>query len=121
LTNAPEVQYKAGRALTVAGPVVDVEFPADSMPEINSRLTMHITLDGEDIEVAAEVAQQIGDNRVRAICMKPTDGLRRGQPVINTGAAITVPVGDVVLGHVFNVLGDPLDVPAAEPGEIETL
>src|SRR5699024_12509418 len=120
-TNQPEVQYVDGRAGSVAGPVVDVEFPSDAMAEINAQLTMSIELDGEDIEVAAEVAQQIGDNRVRAICMKPTDGLRRGQAVTNTGAAITVPVGDVVLGHVFNVLGDPLDVPAAEPGEIETL
>src|SRR5699024_7665192 len=106
ITNEPEVQYKDGRVVSVAGPVVDVEFPSDAMPEINTQLTVSIELDGERSEVAAEVAQQIGDNRVRAICMKPTDGLRRGQAVTNTGQPITVPVGDVVLGHVFNVLGE---------------
>jgi F-type H+-transporting ATPase subunit beta len=120
ITNEPEVQYKDGRVVTVAGPVVDVEFPADSMPEINSCLSMTIELDGETSEVRAEVAQQIGDNRVRAICLKPTDGLRRGSRVINTGQPITVPVGDKVLGHVFNVIGEPLDVTAEELGEIET-
>jgi F-type H+-transporting ATPase subunit beta len=120
ITNEPEVQYKDGRVVTVAGPVVDVEFPPDSMPEINSCLSMQITLDGETTEVRAEVAQQIGHNRVRAICLKPTDGLRRGQPVANTGEPITVPVGDKVLGHVFNVLGEPLDVTSEELGEIET-
>ncbi|MBX3312884.1 MAG: F0F1 ATP synthase subunit beta [Actinobacteria bacterium] len=120
ITNEPEVQYKDGRVVTVAGPVVDVEFPGDSMPEINSCLSMTIELDGETSEVRAEVAQQIGDNRVRAICLKPTDGLRRGSRVVNTGQPITVPVGDKVLGHVFNVIGEPLDVTAEELGEIET-
>ncbi len=65
--------------------------------------------------VTAEVAQQIGDNRVRAISLKPTDGLRRGAKVRNTGRGINVPVGDVTLGHVFNVIGEPLDVPADDP------
>jgi F-type H+-transporting ATPase subunit beta len=120
ITNEPEVQYKDGRVVTVAGPVVDVEFPADSMPEINACLSMEITLDGETSEVCAEVAQQIGDNRVRAICLKPTDGLRRGQAVHNTGQPITVPVGDKVLGHVFNVIGEPLDITSEELGEIDT-
>jgi len=120
ITNEPEVQYKDGRVVTVAGPVVDVEFPPDSMPEINACLSMTIELDGETSEVRAEVAQQIGDGRVRAICLKPTDGLRRGQAVRNTGQPITVPVGDKVLGHVFNVIGEPLDISAEELGEIET-
>ncbi len=59
--------------------------------------------------VTAEVAQQIGEGRVRCVCMKPTDGLVRGAVVRNTGRGITVPVGDAVLGHVFNVIGEPLD------------
>ncbi|MCB0976919.1 MAG: F0F1 ATP synthase subunit beta, partial [Acidimicrobiales bacterium] len=120
ITNEPEVQYKDGRVVTVAGPVVDVEFPSDSMPEINSCLSMTIDLDGKSTEVRAEVAQQIGDNRVRAICLKPTDGLRRGARVINTGQPITVPVGDKVLGHVFNVIGEPLDITSEELGEVDT-
>jgi F-type H+-transporting ATPase subunit beta len=100
---------KSGRVVAIAGPVVDVEFPPDSLPEINMMLEMDIELEGEKIVVAAEVAQQIGDSRVRVICMKQTDGLRRNTVVRNTGHGITVPVGDGVLGHVFNVIGEPLD------------
>ncbi|HEU5149243.1 MAG TPA: F0F1 ATP synthase subunit beta [Iamia sp.] len=119
-TTEPETQLKDGRVVTVAGPVVDVEFPPGAMPEINTALSMTIEAGGETTEVRAEVAQQIGDGRVRAICLKPTDGLRRGQAVRNTGAGITVPVGDKVLGHVFNVIGEPLDITSEELGEVET-
>jgi F-type H+-transporting ATPase subunit beta len=119
-TTEPETQLKDGRVVTVAGPVVDVEFPPGAMPEINTCLSMTIDSGGETTEVRAEVAQQIGDGRVRAICLKPTDGLRRGQAVRNTGAGITVPVGDKVLGHVFNVIGEPLDITSEELGEVET-
>ena len=101
---------KDGRVVAIAGPVVDVEFPPDALPEINALLEMDIVLDGDTITVAAEVAQQIGEGRVRVICMKPTDGLKRGTVVRNTGHGITMPVGDGVLGHVFNVLGEPLDI-----------
>jgi len=117
-TEKTESQLKDGRVVTVAGPVVDVEFPADAMPEINSCLSMTVELEGVSTEVRAEVAQQIGDNRVRAICLRPTDGLRRGATVRNTGEPITVPVGDVVLGHVFNVIGEPLDISSEELGEV---
>jgi F-type H+/Na+-transporting ATPase subunit beta len=99
-----------GRVVAIAGPVVDVEFPPDALPEINFAVEMDIELEGETTTVTAEVAQQIGDGRVRCVCLKPTDGLRRGTPVRNTGRGITVPVGDEVLGHVFNVIGEPLDV-----------
>ncbi|MFP3907521.1 MAG: F0F1 ATP synthase subunit beta [Acidimicrobiales bacterium] len=109
VTDTPGTALKEGRIVGIAGPVVDAEFPADALPEINAALSMTITVDGQDIEVRAEVAQQIGHNRVRAICLKPTDGLTRGTPVRNTGQGITVPVGDKVLGHVFNVIGEPLD------------
>ena len=118
ITNEPGTQLKDGRVVTVACPVVDVEFPADAIPQINTCLSMTIETGGESIEVRAEVAQQIGDNRVRAICLKPTDGLRRGTAVRNTGAGITVPVGDKVLGHVFNVIGEPLDITSEELGEV---
>jgi len=107
-----EPTLKQGRIVAIAGPVVDIEFPPDGLPEINMALSFEIRLDDEVIEVMAEVAQQIGDNRVRAISLKPTDGLVRGAIVTNTGHGIQVPVGDATLGHVFNVIGQPLDVPS---------
>jgi F-type H+/Na+-transporting ATPase subunit beta len=111
-----------GRVVAIAGPVVDVEFPIHALPEINHAVEMDLELDGRTLTVTAEVAQQIGEGRVRCICMQPTDGLVRGAPVRNLGRGIAVPVGDAVLGHVFNVLGTPLDtddVPeAAERWEI---
>jgi F-type H+-transporting ATPase subunit beta len=100
---------KSGRVVAIAGPVVDVEFPRGSLPEINSLLEMTVDLEGEAVVISGEVAQQIGDNRVRVVCMKATDGLTRGTEVVNTGHGIQVPVGDAVLGHIFNVLGEPLD------------
>jgi F-type H+-transporting ATPase subunit beta len=111
-------QRKAtGRVVRVIGPVVDVEFPPDDLPEIDFALEVERTLDGEKTTITCEVAQQIGDYVVRTIAMKPTDGLVRGAPVLNTGEAITVPVGQAVLGHVFNVLGDPLDTDKVDADE----
>ncbi|MCB1258527.1 MAG: F0F1 ATP synthase subunit beta, partial [Microthrixaceae bacterium] len=110
-------ELKDGKIVAIAGPVVDVEFPPDSIPEINTALEFNINVDGVDIRVTAEVAQQIGGNRVRAIAMKPTDGLVRGTVVRNTGSGISVPVGDAVLGHVFNVIGEPLDVASVDVEE----
>src|SRR5215207_5016517 len=110
---------KDGRVVAIAGPVVDVEFPPDALPEINFAVEMDAELEGETITITAEVAQQIGDSRVRAICLKPTDGLQRGTLVRNTGRGITVPVGDGVLGHVFNVIGEPLDIEESQLTNIE--
>ncbi len=106
-----------GKIVAIAGPVVDVEFPPSSLPEINAALEFDIEVDGELTTVTAEVAQQIGDSRVRAISMKPTDGLVRGAAVRNLGHGIQVPVGDATLGHVFNVLGEPLDVESVDVKE----
>ncbi|MCL4445678.1 MAG: F0F1 ATP synthase subunit beta [Actinobacteria bacterium] len=100
---------QVGRVVGISGPVVDVEFPPHALPEINHAVEMDLELDGAKLTVTAEVAQQIGEGRVRCVCMQPTDGLVRGAPVRNTGRGISVPVGDAVLGHVFNVLGKPLD------------
>ena len=109
-THGTEADRKDGRVVAIAGPVVDVEFPRGHLPEINMAVEMTVDLgEGNVSVVVAEVAQQIGDSRVRVVCMKPTDGLRRGQPVRNLGEGISVPVGDATLGHVFNVLGEPLD------------
>jgi len=108
-----ETSTGTGRVSRVIGPVVDVEFPADARPEIYYALHVDVTLGGETHTLTLEVEQHIGDNVVRAISLEPTDGLVRGSEVISTGAPISVPVGDVTKGHVFNVLGEPLDVPAS--------
>ena len=100
---------KVGRVVAIAGPVIDAEFPPDALPEINTAVSFDVTVDGKTVTVPAEVAQQIGGNRVRAIAMRPTDGLTRGTEVRNLGRGISVPVGDATLGHVWNVLGDCLD------------
>ena len=102
-----------GRIVGIAGPVIDAEFPQGELPEINTALEFDVVVDGSTVTIVAEVAQQIGDSRVRAIAMKPTDGLTRGTTVRNTGQGITVPVGDDTLGHVFNVIGQGLDDPTA--------
>ena len=104
----------AGRVARVTGPVVDVEFPVEGMPELYNALTVEVDL-GEvgKRTLTLEVAQHLGDNMVRTISMQPTDGLVRGAVVNNTGDSITVPVGDVTKGHVWNTLGEPLDVPAS--------
>jgi len=103
-----------GRLARIIGPVVDVEFPPDQVPELYNLLTTEVELNGEKKKINFEVAQGIGDNMVRAISLQPTDGLVRGQAVQDTGGPITVPVGDVTLGRVFNVTGDCLNL---EPGE----
>jgi F-type H+-transporting ATPase subunit beta len=99
----------SGRVVAIAGPVIDVEFPPHALPEINGAVEVDVVLEGVPETITAEVAQQIGDGRVRCICLKATDGLTRGAEVRNLGHGLQVPVGDAVLGHVFNVLGQPLD------------
>ena len=98
-----------GRVVRVLGPVVDVEFPRDHVPDLNNAMTVEITHEQMAKTVTLEVAQHLGDNMVRAISMAPTQGLVRGVPVSDTGGPISVPVGDAVKGHVFNALGQCLD------------
>ncbi|MGJ3509136.1 F0F1 ATP synthase subunit beta [Enemella sp. A6] len=106
-----------GRVARVIGPVVDVEFAPDEMPDIMNALTVDIDMgDGNVRSMTLEVALHVGDNTVRAIALKPTDGMRRGQDVRDTGAPITVPVGDVTKNHVWNVTGEVLNV---DPSSIE--
>jgi F-type H+-transporting ATPase subunit beta len=108
----PDNGHPSGRVVRVIGPVVDVEFPPGELPEINTALQIDVTLGDVTTTITCEVAQHIGESVVRTIALKPTDGMVRGSVVVNTGGPITVPVGQGVLGHVYNVLGDPLDVSA---------
>src|SRR5918911_981679 len=82
-----------GRILSVAGPVIQVEFPPGKMPEIGYALQVERTLEGHTDVITAEVAQHVGESTIKAICMRPIDGLVRGAKVLNTGAPISVPVG----------------------------
>ena len=111
---AEKKKTATGRIARVNGPVVDIEFPHDSIPEIYNALTTVIDLNGEKTTLTLEVAQHLGDDLVRAIALKPTDGLVRGGSVNDTGAPISVPVGDVTKGKVFNVVGEVLN---GKPGE----
>jgi F-type H+/Na+-transporting ATPase subunit beta len=99
-----------GRITQIIGPVVDVEFTGSSMPKIYNALKIEGKNGaGEAVSVTCEVQQLLGGNQVRAVSMSTTDGLVRGMEVVDTGAAITVPVGPATLGRIFNVLGEPVD------------
>ena len=110
-TVAERSEAGIGRVVRVTGPVVDVEFPADQVPHLFNALTVDVELEALRKTMTLEVAQHLGDNIVRAIAMQPADGLVRGAPVTDTGSAISVPVGNQVKGHVFNMLGHCLDAP----------
>src|SRR5512134_1996123 len=112
-TKAPQAGG-VGRIARITGPVVDVEFPVDAMPEQFNLLKTEVELSGEKKNINMEVAQHIGDNMVRAISLQPTDGLVRCSAVQDTGGPISVPVGDVTLGKVFNATGDCLNMPEGE-------
>jgi F-type H+/Na+-transporting ATPase subunit beta len=102
-----------GRVARVTGAVIDVEFSVETMPEIYNALKIEVTLGDNKRTLTLETAQHIGDNMVRAISLQPTDGVVRGAPVFDTGESISVPVGDGVKGHVFNTIGESLDVPTS--------
>ncbi len=111
-------QKATGRVVRVIGPVVDVEFPRGSVPELFNALHVDVELGDNTRTLTLEVALHLGDDIIRAISMQPTDGLVRSAIVTDTGAPISVPVGDAVKGHVFNALGQCLDAPGtAEDGE----
>lgn len=99
-----------GTIIQIIGPVMDISFPPGKMPSIyNSLIIEGKSGSGEKIKVVCEVQQLLGDNVVRAIAMSATDGLQRGMKVVDTGAALSVPVGATTLGRIFNVLGEPVD------------
>ena len=100
-----------GKIVQVIGPVVDVEFnpEAGALPKIYDALEVEFESSGEKVKLTLEVQQHLGEHWVRSIAMSTTEGLTRGMPVLNTGAPISVPVGEGVLGRIFNVVGDPVD------------
>src|SRR6476620_1125052 len=99
-----------GRVVQVIGPVVDVAFDSAELPEINTALLMtNKSIDAREDNLTIEFAQHLGEKMVRCVAMDTTDGLVRGQPVKNTNAPITIPVGPEVLGRIMNVVGDPVD------------
>ncbi|GIJ53180.1 ATP synthase subunit beta [Virgisporangium aurantiacum] len=112
----PGTQTGVGRVVRVIGPVVDAEFPRDAMPGMFNAMHVNVTLAGGERRLTLEVAQHLGDNMVRAISMQPTDGLVRGAEVRDTGGPITVPVGDVTKGKVFNAIGEVLN---ADPSTLD--
>src|SRR5450432_2146558 len=97
-----------GKIVQIIGPVVDVEF-SGQLPAIYNALTVNFTVQGQPVKLTLEVQQHLGDNWVRAVAMSTTEGLKRGYEVTDTGAAISMPVGEAVMGRVFNVTGDPVD------------
>ena len=109
-----------GRIEEITGVVVDVVFP-DQLPEIFSAIVIEVdkTEDRDEVRLVCEVQQHLGDDRVRTVAMDATDGLQRGDRVVDTGGPITVPVGDVTLGRIFNLLGEPIDGGDELPADVE--
>src|SRR5437763_3747876 len=108
----PTATQQVGKIVQIIGPVIDVEFEAGRLPEIYNALSIKSqgTAAGT-IDIVAEVEQHLGENRVRAVAMKPTDGLQRGMQALDLGGPISMPVGPETLGRVLNVLGEPVDFP----------
>lgn len=116
-TETKKAAGTVGRVVQVMGPVVDVEFPADRLPDIYDAI--EITIEGQEHSLIAEVQQHLGNDWVRAVAMDSTDGLQRGAKAVNTASPINVPVGEATLGRIFNVLGRPIDM-KGEPGTTQT-
>ncbi|MDN5685505.1 MAG: F0F1 ATP synthase subunit beta [Brachybacterium sp.] len=119
-TTAPAPATATGRIARVTGAVVDIEFPPGNIPAMYNALTVSVEMSGGlgSTDLTLETAQHLGDGMVRAIALKPTDGLVRGQDVTDTGAPISVPVGDATLGTVFDVVGNALNLPEGESLEV---
>ena len=110
MANETAAAQSTGKVVQIIGPVIDVEFPG-RLPAIYNALQVKSEASGVAIDVIAEVAQHLGENRVRAVAMKPTDGMQRGMEAVDLGQPISVPVGPEALGRVLNVLGEPVDFP----------
>ena len=110
MANDTAAAQSTGKVVQIIGPVIDVEFP-DRLPAIYNALQVKSNAGGVAIDIVAEVAQHLGENRVRAVAMKPTDGMQRGMEAVDLGEPISMPVGPETLGRVLNVLGEPVDFP----------
>ncbi len=120
MATAVKTEKNVGRVVQVIGPVLDVEFESENLPELYNAITINAKSDGgADIRVTSEVQQHIGRNQVRAVAMSATDGVVRGMEVVDTGAPIKVPVGAAALGRILNVLGEPVDNGAEIGPEVE--
>jgi len=116
MATATAAKKNVGKVVQVIGPVLDVEFESENLPELYNALVVHTKSEsGDTIAVTSEVQQHIGRNQVRAVAMSSTDGVVRGMDVLDQGGPITVPVGDAALGRILNVLGEPVDNGAAIP------
>ena len=110
MANDTAAAKNTGKIVQIIGPVIDVEFP-DRLPAIYNALQVKSNAGGVAIDIVAEVAQHLGEYRVRAVAMKPTDGMQRGMEAVDLGEPISMPVGPETLGRVLNVLGEPVDFP----------
>jgi F-type H+-transporting ATPase subunit beta len=120
MATAVRGQGNIGKVVQVIGPVLDVEFESEHLPELYNAITIDSKSDGgADIRVTSEVQQHIGRNQVRAVAMSATDGVVRGMEAVDTGGPITVPVGAAALGRILNVLGEPVDNGAAIGPDVE--
>src|SRR3954464_402697 len=120
MATAVKTERNVGRVVQVIGPVLDVEFESEHLPELYNAITITSKSDaGADIRVTSEVQQHIGRNQVRAVAMSSTDAVVRGMEVVDTGAPIKVPVGAAALGRILNVLGEPVDNGAEIGPEVE--
>jgi F-type H+/Na+-transporting ATPase subunit beta len=102
---------KVGKVVQIIGPVVDIEFAGGHLPAIYNAVRITGQSGKNTVDVIVEVEQHLGENRVRTVAMKPTDGLQRGMEATDQGEAISMPVGPETLGRVMNVLGEPVDFP----------
>jgi F-type H+-transporting ATPase subunit beta len=120
MATAVAKEINIGKVVQVIGPVLDVEFEPDKLPELYNALSIKGKSDsGVDIDVIVEVQQHIGRNQVRAVAMSTTDAVVRGMEVVDTGSSITVPVGAAALGRILNVIGNPVDNGAPIPDDVE--
>jgi len=116
---AAKTQHNIGRVVQVIGPVLDVEFEPEHLPEIYNAIQIDDPSGSIPVKLTAEVQQHIGQNQVRAVAMSTTDGVTRGMEVRDTGGAITAPVGEAALGRILNVLGEPVDGGPPIPADVE--
>jgi len=113
------VTKTVGTIVQIIGPVLDIEFPPDQLPELYNAVIVEDSSGPMPVRLTAEVQQHIGRNQVRAVAMSSTDGVSRGMEAVDTGAAVTVPVGNAALGRILNVLGEPVDGGEAIPASVE--